>query len=197
MARYEKLSHRHVAILDFMMANPNLKKEVVARHFSMSPSALSMLVNSDAFQEMLQDRQDVMFTEAVVPLRAKMVAAADMAMDRVMEKIAVMDSRESLATADTLLHRLGYAPKTNMPAAGHSAPVQNNNFYIGSDVLAEARNNFGRVQRQGETIDGETVKTAEPAKLDAAPKVHSGGADRVGDTDARGTLVHQQSADEA
>lgn len=161
-----KVSHMHVAIMDYMVANPTVRKGQVAAHFGVTNTWLSIIINSHAFQDMLRQRQDEFFGAVVVPLREKIIGVADQALDRLAEKIEVMESREALETADALLHRLGFAPNTKqngqVPGGQQAAMVQQN-FFVGADVLNSARAKFGQAAGDREIADAEilTIETTE------------------------------------
>lgn len=169
----KKVSHMHVAILDYMLANPMVSKGQIAKQFNVTPTWLSIVINSHAFQDMLKARQEEFFGAVVVPLREKMIGVVDQCMDRIAEKIEVMDSAQALETADTLLHRLGYAPNTKVN--GQQPPgggmVQQNNYYVGSDVLNNARARFGQgiekeitnveISTLIESSEGDRITTSE------------------------------------
>lgn len=153
----QKMSHMHEAILDFMVANPLVKKGKIAQQFGVTPTWLSIIINSDAFKDKLAKRHDEFFGSAVVPLREKMIGIVDCALDRLSDKVELMESQEALATADTLLHRLGFAPNTKVNGqvpGGQGAMIQQN-FYVGSDVLNSAREKFGQRQER-EITNGES-----------------------------------------
>lgn len=166
-AQIQKMSHMHVAILDYMVANPTVAKGQIARQFGVTATWLSIIINSQAFQAMLRERQDEFFGDSVVPVREKMLGIVDGALDRVAAKLEVMDSIEALDTADRLLHRLGFAPNTKVngqdPRGQAGAPMLQQNFFVGADVLASARQNFGRAQEK-EIINGVISTEAETVR---------------------------------
>lgn len=159
-----KLSHMHIGIMDYMVANPQVSKGQVAAHFGVTRTWLSIVINSHAFQDMLKQRQDQFFGAVVVPLREKMIGVADQALDRLAEKIEVMESAEALETADKLLHRLGFAPNTKLngqvPGGQQGAVMQQTNFFVGADILNSARAKFGQAVDR-EIIDAETLEVEE------------------------------------
>ena len=61
----QKMSARHEAILQFMIANPTMKMSKVAAHFGVTGAWLSTIIWSDAFQNQLARRHDELFDVAV------------------------------------------------------------------------------------------------------------------------------------
>jgi hypothetical protein len=134
-----RLSIRHDAILNFLIANPMMKMGDVARYFNVTPTWLSIIMNSDAFRERLAARQDAIFSSVTVPLRARVEGLAHRALDRMADSIEHVDDHSELReTADMLLHRLGYAPRTGAAAAPTTA-TQINISMSDPALLAEAR----------------------------------------------------------
>ena len=161
-AQIQKVGTHHMAILDYIMANPTERKGDIAKKFGVTQSWLSIIINSHAFQDMLKERQNEFFGAVVVPLREKAMAVADMALEQLAEKIPVMSGPQALDTADKLLNRLGYAPNTQ--ANGQKPPGQatavQNNFFVGHDVLTGARENFGRATAKA-PLEGEYEEIVE------------------------------------
>jgi hypothetical protein len=156
-ASIQKMSVNHDAILDYMMANPTVQKGAVAVHFGVTRSWLSIIINSDAFLEAKAKRNDEFFGASIVPLREKMVGIVDASLDKLSESVEVMESAMALETADTLLHRLGYAPNTkqNGGAAAQGVVAQQNNYFVNADTLERARGNFGK------PVNGEVVESTQ------------------------------------
>ena len=65
-ASIQKVSHKHEAILNFLLANPTLQMGEVAVHFGVSFPWLSTIVHSHAFQDQLKRRQDQVFESAIL-----------------------------------------------------------------------------------------------------------------------------------
>lgn len=54
----QSMSHRHKAIADWLLAHPNEKNlELCAKHFGVSRSWLSIVMNSDVFKEYFESRR--------------------------------------------------------------------------------------------------------------------------------------------
>lgn len=135
------LRPRHEAILNWIVANPERSMGECAVAFGVSRSWLSIIVNSQAFRDRMQERQEEVFTEVVVPLRDKMAGVAHRAYERIAEKIDCEgDIRTLLEIADKTAHRLGYAPTRGPePAPGAVTNVQQNNYFVSKEALDQAR----------------------------------------------------------
>lgn len=145
-AQIAKVSIKHDAILDFLVANPTLKRSEVAGYFGVTVPWLSTIIHSCAFQDLLKQRQDLIFDVAVVqPIRDKLMGAANMAAEKLMEALTYETDTKTLNTVlDTTLANLGYGQKTV------GIPVnQQNNFTLNitKEDLAGAREMIGRVKQ--------------------------------------------------
>ena len=162
-----RLSNKHEAILEHMVANPKQKLSEVAAEFDVTPAWLSVLIHSDTFQEALRKKRDEVFHPAQISLQEKLTGMAHLALDKLGEEIdnGKVSPALLLETSNGVLDRLGYGTK---PAGGGS---QTNIFMgaVSSGALHDARAAFGqrakRVDEQEEeAIDAETDRTI-PAQL--------------------------------
>jgi hypothetical protein len=166
-----RLSNRHEAILEYMVANPTVKLSEVAATFDVTQAWLSVLIHSDAFQEALRKKRDEVFHPAAMTLQEKLTGMAHLALDKLGEEIdnGKVSPALLLETGNSVLDRLGYGTK----AAGGGG--NQTNVFLGSvpaGVLQDARQTFGQKaqrvdeQREEEVVDAETDRTL-PAKLEA------------------------------
>lgn len=147
----KKCSLRHEAILEYLIANPTASMGEVAAAFEVSQPWLSVIVNSDAFLALREERKDELFGTAIVqPLSAKLAALANDAVDRLHSKLRTENDVGTLTTtADKVLSRLGFnAPK---PAGGsntYNYVTQNNVSLAGPSpgVVENAKKMIGRLQ---------------------------------------------------
>ena len=141
-ASIAKLSIRHEAILQYLLANPIVTMGEVAEKFGVTRSWLSVVVNSEAFIEARERYQEIAFHETVLPVREKLMVAANKALDRLNQLTPMeMDLDKVRKTAETTLAALGFgSPK------GPST-VNNTQINIGgnasAEVLARARDRIG------------------------------------------------------
>ena len=170
----KKLTHRHEAILHFMMSSPGVAKWEIAAKFNVTQSWLSCVINSDAFQEELALHTDIAFHETVLPLRKRMLALADKTIDRLNQLIPIETSLDVVRkTADSVLQAAGYGSPSVGEGGVHNTQ---NNYFLGNasaEVLARARDRIGK----GETYESdehlqlanpEGRDEGKPAKVEAA-----------------------------
>ena len=136
-------SQLHEAILNFILTNPGKGyMSKCARAFGVSNSWLSTLVHSDLFQARLRDRNDEFYEMQIQPLQERMVGMAHATLDRLDTMLDdIEDPKVLIDMEDKLLHRLGYAPKTTVAANPAGQTNTQNNYYVTSDLLAQARKN--------------------------------------------------------
>lgn len=145
-ASIAKMSHRHEAILNYMLCNPTHPMSLVAGQFEVSQAWLSTIVHSHAFQDQLARRKDEFFEVAVLQdLGSKLGAAAHQTIDAYLEKVPTLSADQLISAQDKLLSRLGYG--TNAKGGTINADVVNiQNNHVTKDVLEEARNRIGTNQ---------------------------------------------------
>lgn len=145
----ENLTHRHEAMLHFMLANPTISKGEVALRFGVTPAWLSVIINSQAFLEARALLTDQAFHETVLPMRERMIVVADKAIDRMDALIQnETDLDKVRKTAETVLQAVGFgAPSRGSPSnvPGVQVNVQNNHFHgnASAEVLKRAQKIIG------------------------------------------------------
>lgn len=155
-----KLSHKHQAILMFMLEHPEMKLGLVAKHFEVSQPWLSVVVNSDAFQAQLAYHQEEMFSDIRTDLRAKFRGMANMAADNLLKHVDDMGVRELQTTAELALKACGFTADTSnaRDGGGNHNVVNVINLPAGvtREQLSGARALIGSApqQRIGHTIEG-------------------------------------------
>lgn len=156
-AQVNKVSIKHDAILDFLVANPTLKRSEVAGYFGVTVPWLSVIIHSDVFQELLKQRQDLIFDVAVVrPIQEKLMGTANLAIEKLMESLQFETDTKTLNTVlDTTLSNLGYGQKNQ----GHPVNQQNNiTLNVSKEDLSAARELIGQARAprlESPTINGE------------------------------------------
>ena len=92
----KKLSHRHQAIAEWLLANPDKNLATCASELGYTQAWLSTIVNSQMFKafyaKLLGDYHD----DRIVPLRDKLNGVAHRAADKLSEKIDGVESAEVL-----------------------------------------------------------------------------------------------------
>ena len=153
-ASIQKMSHKHEAILNYIIANPTIKLGDVAGHFEVTFAWLSTIIHSHAFQDQLQRRHDELFDSHILQdLGDKLNGAAHASIDAYLEKVPNLTADQLISANDKILGRLGYGARA--PAGGNTfingnvtQNVQHN--HVSKDVLEGARNRIGS-HKVGET----------------------------------------------
>lgn len=157
----KKMSIKHEAILDYLIVNPQQKLGEVAAHFNVGQAWLSVIINSDAFQEKLKSRSDECFSSTIVPLREQLLGVAQVGVEKLgeaMENASTISDKQFIAdTTDSILKNLGYSPKSSAPA---QTGTTNNVFIVDKDALAGAREKMRTVPSESrDSIEGEIIES--------------------------------------
>jgi hypothetical protein len=143
-------SHRHEAILQWLIANPERKLGECAKEFQLTQAWLSCIIHSDTFQEQLKKRQDECFSTAVISLRERISGVAAVAMDRLGEKVEnTQDANFLLKAADMAMRHLEPRKGLGGPRGpGTGVNFQQNNYYAMADpgALSRARERMHRMR---------------------------------------------------
>jgi hypothetical protein len=155
-AQIDRVSIKHEAIMDFLLAHPMIKIGDVARHFGMTAAWMSTVIHSDGFQMMLKQKQGAIFHNTVLPIREKMLALANQGLDLLEERLPMITEGEKLAkvTSD-ILDKLGYSSR--QPAVQINNQVNNTQMNVQVSELQAARQLLG-------TRAPERIEKIEPAQ---------------------------------
>lgn len=152
----QKLNFTHERILDWLLQNPDKSMRECADTFGYTQAWLSTVVNSDAFQVQWKALSGNVHSRVVADVPARMQRIAEVALDKLADAVASSEDKDFiLETSDKILHRMGYAPKAS-GAKANGVMVVNNTFTVSAGDLAEARGNFGRVEKEIDMPAGET-----------------------------------------
>lgn len=111
-----KVSYTHDAMIDMIVADPTVHQNDLARYFGFSPSWVSIVKNSDAFQARLAERRGELIDPVVVAsIDERFRALADASLDLLLERVthpALKPSDDFLIqTAKLSAGALGYGAK--------------------------------------------------------------------------------------
>ena len=134
----KRLGHRHLAIMDFMLANPVVPMSAVADEFRVSPAWLSTVRNSDLFVARLNERRKLMDEDQAFKITRKLGALAEKGLDALTHIVEDEEQSASvkLDATKTALEAIGFLGKASQAQPAQTAPVQVN---IGADVFQQAR----------------------------------------------------------
>jgi len=141
------VSWRHEAIIDWLLANPDVKNlQVLCNQMHVSRSWLSIVMNSDAFKEEYVRRRDEYNSLHAGAVQAKLYKASIKALDKLIVALddEELDPRLALDTVDKTTNRLGFGPqKGNAPVV---EVTQNTHMHIvDKDLLQSAREKMRQV----------------------------------------------------
>lgn len=179
-ADLKKLTIRHEAILEYMIANPEKPQNDVAAYFDVTPAWLSMIINSDLFQERLAGVIQQGHEVGIFSVKEKMAATASMALDRLMDRIPLeTDVGELTKAANVTLKGLGYGnPKVpELPAGG----IHQTNVYVASpELLQKAKDTM-------QAVHGIVPSPTHATEDQSIPNVIKGEAEVIHDSDSSDT----------
>lgn len=116
----KRLSHTHLAIMDYMLANPGLPLAEVARHFGYTQSWLSTMIHTDVFQAGFRERREKWIAVHDGRLAAKLHEVAEASLDTLLGILQDENNRPSPAAANeitkTALSALGFTSQKVAPA---------------------------------------------------------------------------------
>lgn len=174
-----KLSHRHVAIMDFMITNPEASNGETAKMFGVTEPWLSSLIHSELFQMELRYKQDVAFSEVVVSVKDRLNNMAHTSLKRLQERLEldVVSNDTLVDVAELTLKSLGFGIPKSGPAVA-SGPVFNQ----------QINNNFGAAP-----IDAKLLADARERMRTGVPHLVDAGIPRAGnDQPTQGLLLDVQ-----
>lgn len=168
------LKPRHQAIIDHIVAQPWMPLGDVALLFQCSPAWLSRIMRSDLFRAALAARQQEAFDAELTTTRDRIDALADLALERLSERIQTeQDTAKITKAAELALRASNYITHGNSAAAVGTTINASGNVVIlqpaDRDTLAEARQRMRqRFAGALESIPSEAALGADPAL--AAPQ---------------------------
>lgn len=128
------LSYRHEAIIDYMLANPDMNKGEIAEALGYTVSYFSILINSDLFQAEFRARRDEFSETLSDRTQRKLFSVTEKAAKVVEEQLSKLDEeggldcdpKFALDAMDRALHRLGFAPQRGGPLTVNAQNAQVN-----------------------------------------------------------------------
>lgn len=164
MGELQKLSVKHDAIMQWLIANPQLSLSTCAIQFGITQAWLSTVIHSDIFQSKYRELLQGQYDERILPLRDKLVGVTARALDRVSEKLDTCEDPELLLdVASKGLKALGFG-------GGPKVAIQNNfgapafRSAVTPEELARARSTYDEhckkntdKRHTGDVIEGEVV----------------------------------------
>ncbi len=153
----KKLSVNHNAIADWLIANPGRGQQgLCAEEFGITQSWLSTLINQDAFQSLLKNKQSDIFDEVIVPLKDKIAGVAHRSVEKLGEILdTTNDGRLVKDISDSMIKALGYGQE-HKPGV----TINNTTLTINQIALQEARHR--QSQHYGKTLEDSSKPESQP-----------------------------------
>ena len=103
----------HEQILTWLILNPDKTQGDCAAHFGVTEPWLSVIINSDVFQNRWRERRDFMAEHADKNIMGLMREAATKGLAKLVDKIdSSADPEFLLSATDKILNRMGFGPKS-------------------------------------------------------------------------------------
>lgn len=147
------VSHRHQAIADYLLANPEMRKQDCAKAIGVSKEWLSIVINSDVFKEYWQTRRaahEAHMREQICGAQLKLLLAT---YERLNDEVTNAEAKPDfvLAVAKHGNDFMGYSPKGSTRVTEEK--IMEYSHPIDSSALADARAKMTR--RVTQTIEHE------------------------------------------
>jgi hypothetical protein len=110
-----KVSYTHDALIDFIIANPTARQGEMGAHFGYSPSWISQIISSDAFQSRLAERKDQLVDPAIRnTIEQNMQAVVRRSLEILLEKLdrPTVPDNLVLRALDVSARAAGYGART-------------------------------------------------------------------------------------
>lgn len=153
------VSHRHDAIIDWLIMNPTRSLGECAKELEISRGWLSLVIRSDAFQARYEERRSEVVTPVMQTLYEKMQALAHESVER-QHKLVSEGKADDPAilnkVIDTTLSKLGYGTQKGGPGGGAQTNFVQNNYYtqpVDRGRLEQARARMHQAH-SGQLIEG-------------------------------------------
>jgi len=162
----KSVSHWHEQIVDWMLTNPHLPLKDCASYFDRTPTWLSTVIHSDAFEQYRAIRFAQHQERVSESVLSRVHGVADVALDVLQERIEVEREKISLDfvkdAASMALQQLGFGAKHSPAAATPSLTVHVN--AAPREVLAEARDSLRRLHSSNTDESPEDAVVVSPTQ---------------------------------
>lgn len=167
----KKINWWHEAIIDWMLEYPDSKLGECAEYFQKTQGWISVIINSAAFQDLLEQRKLLHAHMISMTLTEKLEGIAHQSLEsleksmKATENEGVMSVGCARDTAEMAMKLLGYTARSHSPI--NITPGGNTIIQFGTatpEALARARESMRNVtyKEQGNLLEGETEKSALP-----------------------------------
>ena len=125
MPAIAKIRYTHDAVIDMIIANPAVSQNDLAAEFGFSVSWMSIIINSDAFQNRLAERKAILVDPRLAAsIEDRLDVLAKRSLDKLLDRI---DQNNPISTTDLVrIATLGVGDKNKKP----DKPTVQQNLYV-------------------------------------------------------------------
>lgn len=153
MGRLKRISYTHDALIDLILAHPELDQNELAAHFGYTPGWISNILASDAFQlKMAQRREEVIDPDLKATLEERFRALVIRSLNVLQAKLnaPVVSDNVALRAAELGAKALGLGGHASPPP---QAPAADRLLRLAERLVAL------KSPQEGMTIDGQVTAT--------------------------------------
>lgn len=186
-AQIKSIKAWHGELIDFMLAQPRAGLRETSEYFGVSQSWLSIVKNSDAFQNEWDKRRAEHSSAVSVSLVERVEALAEVAIETMTERLEREGQSVGLTTlreiSESALKSLGFGMKPNHGSSQTAQTINNNHMIVvDKETLARAREARVRMQLNADVPSLELApesESTEIVEISATPKQKSLPLDRA------------------
>lgn len=121
MPEIQKVRYTHDALIDSIIANPSISQGELAREFGFSQAWMSIIINSDAFQERLATRKaEIVDPTLVATVKDRLEAVAKKSLERLAERLELNSAISNRDLVEIAKFAVGDRNLTREPSKGPS-----------------------------------------------------------------------------
>lgn len=114
----QRVNYTHEAMIDLLIARPEITQNEVAEHFGYSVPWVSRIIRSDAFREMFASRKEVLVDPAILAtIESRFQDVAERSLEVLKEKLSIEAKPSAdlaLKALDATARALGYGAKAGI-----------------------------------------------------------------------------------
>lgn len=128
-----KVRYTHDAIIDEILVDPSISQNELAKRFGFTAAWMSIIVNSDAFQNRLAERKgELIDPKITASIEQRLESLAKFSLDRLLERV---ESSVPLKPMELVaMAKLGAGDRANRPAG---PPVSTNLYVVNLPPVAQ------------------------------------------------------------
>lgn len=116
-----KVGYSHEAMIDLIIARPGISQNAIAAHFGYTPSWISQIISSDAFQSALEKRREklvdpLIAAEVQSNFKALVARSLDILQQKLNRPVDEIPDNLALRTFEIASRAAGYGAKDSAPA---------------------------------------------------------------------------------